>query len=111
MKRRDFTRFALGIGLSPIVANAQIAGQTETFAQPLSKNIVAGDPIAAVRKYVDAFNQGDAAVMATTFTVPGSILDGMAPHVWGQVRRLLDIFTGATSFESCVLRPTWASYS
>ena len=82
MKRRDFTRFALGIGLSPIVANAQIAGQTETFAQPLSKNIVAGDPIAAVRKYVDAFNQGDAAVMATTFTVPGSILDGMAPHVW-----------------------------
>jgi hypothetical protein len=29
----------------------------------------------------------------------------------GQVRRLLDIFTGATSFESCVLRPTWASYS
>lgn len=29
----------------------------------------------------------------------------------GQVRRLLDIFTGAASFESCVLRPTWASYS
>jgi len=29
----------------------------------------------------------------------------------GQVRRLLDIFTGATSFESCVLRPTWVSYS
>ena len=29
----------------------------------------------------------------------------------GQVRRLLDIFTGAASFENCVLRPTWASYS
>jgi Peptidase inhibitor family I36 len=29
----------------------------------------------------------------------------------GQVQRLLDIFAGATSFESCVLRPTWASYS
>jgi hypothetical protein len=80
MKRRDFNRFALGIGLSPILANAQVVGQTETFAQP--PNVVADDPMAAVRKYVDAFNQGDAAVMATTFAVPGSILDGMAPHVW-----------------------------
>ena len=43
---------------------------------------MANDPMAAVRKYVDAFNRGDAAVMATTFAVPGSILDGMAPHVW-----------------------------
>jgi ketosteroid isomerase-like protein len=76
MKRRDFHRFALGIGLSPILANAQVAGQTER------KNVVADDPMAAVRKYVDAFNQGDAAAMATTFAVPGSILDGMAPHVW-----------------------------
>jgi hypothetical protein len=44
--------------------------------------LVADDPMSAVRTYVDAFNQGDAAVMATTFAVPGSILDGMAPHVW-----------------------------
>jgi UPF0716 family protein affecting phage T7 exclusion len=29
----------------------------------------------------------------------------------GQVRRLLDFFAGAASFESCILRPTWASYS
>jgi hypothetical protein len=29
----------------------------------------------------------------------------------GQVRGLLDIFIGVASFESCVLRPTWASYS
>ena len=43
---------------------------------------MADDPMAAVRKYVDAFNQGDAAAMATMFVVPGSILDGMAPHVW-----------------------------
>jgi hypothetical protein len=28
----------------------------------------------------------------------------------GQVRRLLDIFAGAASFGSCVLRPTWASF-
>jgi ketosteroid isomerase-like protein len=40
------------------------------------------DPMAAVCQYIDAFNKGDAKVMATTFTVPGSILDGMAPHVW-----------------------------
>ena len=33
-------------------------------------------------QYVDAFNQGDAAGMATTFAIPGSILDGMSPHVW-----------------------------
>ena len=82
MKRRDFNRFALGMALSPILANAQVAGQTEAFAQPPSENVVANDPMAAVRKYVDAFNRGDAALMATTFAVAGSILDGMAPHVW-----------------------------
>jgi hypothetical protein len=36
----------------------------------------------AVRQYIAAFNKGDANVMAETFAVPGSILDGMAPHVW-----------------------------
>jgi ketosteroid isomerase-like protein len=73
MKRRDFNRIALGIALSPILANtafAQVTGQTES------------DPMAAVRKYIGAFNKGDAAGMAAMFTVPGSILDGMAPHVW-----------------------------
>jgi ketosteroid isomerase-like protein len=40
------------------------------------------DPVAAVRQYVDAFNKGDAKGMAATFAVPGSILDGMAPHLW-----------------------------
>ena len=40
------------------------------------------DPIAAVRQYIDGFNKGDANVMAATFAVPGSILDGMAPHLW-----------------------------
>jgi ketosteroid isomerase-like protein len=82
MKRRDFNRFVLGMGLSPILASVQVAGQTETVAQPPSKNLDTDDPMAAVRKYVDAFNRGDAAVMATTFAVPGSILDGMAPHIW-----------------------------
>jgi SnoaL-like domain len=40
------------------------------------------DPMAAVHQYIDGFNNGDAEVMAATFAVPGSILDGMAPHVW-----------------------------
>jgi hypothetical protein len=73
MKRRDFNRIALGIALSPILANtafAQVTGQTES------------DPMAAVRKYIDAFNKGDTAGMAAMFAVPGSIIDGMASHVW-----------------------------
>ena len=40
------------------------------------------DPLEAVNQYINAFNQGDVNTMAATFTVPGSILDGMAPHVW-----------------------------
>jgi hypothetical protein len=73
MKRRDFNRIALGIVLSLILANtvfAHVTGQTES------------NPMAAVRKYIDAFNKGDAAGMAATFAVPGSIIDGMAPHLW-----------------------------
>jgi len=35
-----------------------------------------------VRQYIDGFNKGDPKAMATAFAVPGSILDGMAPHVW-----------------------------
>ena len=40
------------------------------------------DPLATVKQYIDAFNEGDTAAMAAAFAVPGSILDGMAPHVW-----------------------------
>jgi hypothetical protein len=40
------------------------------------------DPLAVVRQHIDAFNRGDPNFMAATFAVPGSILDGMAPHVW-----------------------------
>jgi ketosteroid isomerase-like protein len=40
------------------------------------------DPIAAVHTYIDAFNNGDAEAMSAVFAVPGSILDGMAPHAW-----------------------------
>jgi hypothetical protein len=40
------------------------------------------DPMAAVHQYIDDFNKGDGEAMSATFAVPGSILDGMAPHVW-----------------------------
>lgn len=40
------------------------------------------DSIAAVSRYIDAFNQGDAKAMAALFARPASILDGMAPHLW-----------------------------
>ena len=33
MKRRDFNRFALGVRFSPMLANAQLFGQTEALAQ------------------------------------------------------------------------------
>jgi hypothetical protein len=38
--------------------------------------------MAAIQHYIDAFNRGDGKGMAAAFAVPGSILDGMAPHVW-----------------------------
>jgi hypothetical protein len=72
MKRQAFSRFALGIGLSLTLANAAIAQEVaQRESSPPSKNVVSDDPMAAVRKYVNA-----------SFAVPGSILDGMAPHVW-----------------------------
>jgi ketosteroid isomerase-like protein len=40
------------------------------------------DPVATVREYINAFNKGDSKAMAACFAVPGSILDGLAPHVW-----------------------------
>ena len=43
---------------------------------------MADDPMTAVRTYVDAFNRDDVTVMAAMHAVSGSILDGMAPHLW-----------------------------
>lgn len=40
------------------------------------------DPMAAVRQYLDAFNNGDVDAMAAVCADPMQILDGMAPHVW-----------------------------
>jgi hypothetical protein len=40
------------------------------------------DSMAAVRQYIESFNNGNQEGMAASFADPGSILDGMAPHVW-----------------------------
>ena len=40
------------------------------------------DPMAAVRQYVEAFNNGDESAMAAACADPMQILDGMPPHVW-----------------------------
>ena len=39
------------------------------------------DPLAAVLRYVDAFDNGDAQAVAAICADPMQILDGMAPHV------------------------------
>lgn len=49
---------------------------------PTQETRSVGDPIATVEQYIHAFNRGDPDAMAAFFAVPGSILDGMAPHVW-----------------------------
>ena len=38
--------------------------------------------MATVQQYITAFNRGDVDGMSACFAEPGSILDGMAPHVW-----------------------------
>jgi len=40
------------------------------------------EPMAAVRHYIDSFNNGDISARAAACDAPMSILDGMAPHVW-----------------------------
>jgi hypothetical protein len=47
-------------------------------------------PVVAARGYIEAFNKGDIEAMAACFATPGSILDGMAPHVWGGVSAARD---------------------
>lgn len=44
--------------------------------------IRAEQPVTVLRQYIDAFNKGDVKAMAACFAVPGSILDGMTPHLW-----------------------------
>lgn len=43
---------------------------------------IQAEPMGAVRRYIEAFNRADVDAMAACFAPNGSILDGMAPHVW-----------------------------
>jgi len=47
-----------------------------------TQELVVADAMSTVHRYIDAFNEGDVKGMAAAFVVPGSILDGMPPHVW-----------------------------
>ena len=47
-----------------------------------TQEAIAVDPLSTIHRYIDAFNEGDVKGMAAAFAVPGSILDGMPPHVW-----------------------------
>ena len=40
------------------------------------------DPMAAIREYIDGFNNGDQRAQAAACADPMQILDGMSPHVW-----------------------------
>jgi len=40
------------------------------------------EPVDAGRKYIEAFNKGDASAMAKAFASSAFILDGMARHTW-----------------------------
>jgi ketosteroid isomerase-like protein len=42
----------------------------------------AEDVVVVLNRYIDAFNAGDADAMAACFADTGTILDGMAPHLW-----------------------------
>jgi ketosteroid isomerase-like protein len=48
----------------------------------VAQAIATRDPVTAVHQCIDAFNKGDVKAMAACFAVPGSIIDGLAPHVW-----------------------------
>ena len=56
-------------------------GFQSTRDEEVARRDAAG-PLEAVRSYIDAFNKGDVKVMAALFDTSGSILDGMATHVW-----------------------------
>jgi hypothetical protein len=48
----------------------------------MAPNQLDDGPIAAVQRYIDAFNNGEVEAMAACFAAQGTILDGTPPHVW-----------------------------
>jgi len=73
------------------------------------------EPVATVRHYIESFNNGDAKTMAAMCTIPMSILDGMAPHIWHGPTAAEDWYRdamiegehlGATSYSVTLGEPT-----
>jgi hypothetical protein len=65
------------------VLKLQLVYETDTIKMTeMAGRAITEDPVTAVRLYIDAFNKGDAKAMAARFASSGSILDGLAPHVW-----------------------------
>jgi ketosteroid isomerase-like protein len=68
-------------GIEKNASKASLRNQERS--EYMSANVMsAEDPLNTVLGYINAFNKGDAKVMAAHFTNSGSILDGMAPHLW-----------------------------
>jgi ketosteroid isomerase-like protein len=63
--------------LSSLLARKNHSMKKEKVAVSSSDN-----PMSAVLKYVDGFNNGDQKAMAEACADPMQILDGMSPHVW-----------------------------
>ena len=57
-----------------------VMGSGRASVRPAVPN--SDDSMAAVRHYVDAFNNGEEKSMAAACADPMQILDGMSPHVW-----------------------------
>ena len=64
------------------------------------------DPMGAVLKYVEAFNDGDSVAMAAMCADPMQILDGMSPHVWQGPTAAEDWWTDVLAASTSGLRAT-----
>jgi hypothetical protein len=52
-------------------------------------------PMDTIQRYADAFNKHDRDAMVACFAATGTILDGMAPHLWSGPSAPTDWFSDA----------------
>ena len=76
-KRREVLIYSAAAALA--ASRVSIAGSQQERDAPMADS---ADPVSAVQKYIDAFNNGDANAMGAMCAKPMSILDGTPPHVW-----------------------------
>jgi putative transposase len=80
------------------------------FADERGQSLLSRTAVSEIMQRLWAEYEAFARRDLSEFEVIYLFVDGIAERL-GQVRELLDIFTWAASFEGCVLRPTWVSYS